>query len=144
MFFFFQAEDGIRDYKVTGVQTCALPIYELREGEVGLFGERNRRVERLFGVARETEDERAEHVDAVAAERAQPRDEFVAGEVEPLVDVVEAVARDRLDADERAENPRALHRVEKLRILGRPHRDLRVEDEILRQRGEARHQREAL
>src|SRR5205807_3521651 len=24
---FFQAEDGIRDYKVTGVQTCALPIY---------------------------------------------------------------------------------------------------------------------
>src|SRR5256885_12451992 len=27
--FFFQAEDGIRDYKVTGVQTCALPIFTL-------------------------------------------------------------------------------------------------------------------
>ena len=27
-FFFFQAEDGIRDYKVTGVQTCALPIWQ--------------------------------------------------------------------------------------------------------------------
>src|SRR5947209_13745154 len=26
-FFFFQAEDGIRDIGVTGVQTCALPIY---------------------------------------------------------------------------------------------------------------------
>src|SRR5207245_11568102 len=26
-FFFFQAEDGIRDATVTGVQTCALPIY---------------------------------------------------------------------------------------------------------------------
>src|SRR5688500_20317536 len=26
LFFFFQAEDGIRDYRVTGVQTCALPI----------------------------------------------------------------------------------------------------------------------
>src|SRR5256885_12265516 len=26
IYFFFQAEDGIRDYKVTGVQTCALPI----------------------------------------------------------------------------------------------------------------------
>ena len=26
-FFFFQAEDGIRDSPVTGVQTCALPIY---------------------------------------------------------------------------------------------------------------------
>src|SRR5215213_2037736 len=33
-FFFFQAEDGIRDWSVTGVQTCALPIFEqtLRNG----------------------------------------------------------------------------------------------------------------
>src|SRR5256885_12131673 len=29
--FFFQAEDGIRDYKVTGVQTCALPISQVVE-----------------------------------------------------------------------------------------------------------------
>src|SRR3989441_8674686 len=29
-FFFFQAEDGIRDKLVTGVQTCALPIYPAR------------------------------------------------------------------------------------------------------------------
>src|SRR5690606_40853328 len=28
-FFFFQAEDGIRDFHVTGVQTCALPISSL-------------------------------------------------------------------------------------------------------------------
>src|SRR5438046_4848438 len=28
-FFFFQAEDGIRDWSVTGVQTCALPIYDV-------------------------------------------------------------------------------------------------------------------
>src|SRR5690606_336498 len=27
-YFFFQAEDGIRDFHVTGVQTCALPIFE--------------------------------------------------------------------------------------------------------------------
>src|SRR5690606_41073479 len=27
-FFFFQAEDGIRDFHVTGVQTCALPILQ--------------------------------------------------------------------------------------------------------------------
>src|SRR5256885_1244843 len=38
--FFLQAEDGIRDYKVTGVQTCALPIFDdppfaLKEG--GIF-----------------------------------------------------------------------------------------------------------
>src|SRR5256885_9898820 len=33
--FFFQAEDGIRDYKVTGVQTCALPICH-GDGRLGL------------------------------------------------------------------------------------------------------------
>src|SRR2546422_6709535 len=43
IFFFFQAEDGIRDVAVTGVQTCALPIYladvaagELREPQVAI------------------------------------------------------------------------------------------------------------
>src|SRR6266487_1027245 len=35
-FFFFQAEDGIRDGRVTGVQTCALPI-SLRGERVHLF-----------------------------------------------------------------------------------------------------------
>src|SRR5438874_3245298 len=34
-FFFFQAEDGIRDLYVTGVQTCALPI--LTRGDVGVL-----------------------------------------------------------------------------------------------------------
>src|SRR5207245_7533153 len=32
--FFFQAEDGIRDATVTGVQTCALPIYLLSGGRL--------------------------------------------------------------------------------------------------------------
>src|ERR1019366_6235268 len=32
IFFFFQAEDGIRDWSVTGVQTCALPIYSTARG----------------------------------------------------------------------------------------------------------------
>src|SRR5579863_1498096 len=39
LFFFFQAEDGIRDGRVTGVQTCALPIWRQRahgEGRVPL------------------------------------------------------------------------------------------------------------
>src|SRR5207302_3984207 len=36
--FFFQAEDGIRDFHVTGVQTCALPIFE--------FFTRGRRIRR--------------------------------------------------------------------------------------------------
>src|SRR5690606_39321196 len=35
-FFFFQAEDGIRDFHVTGVQTCALPILYI--GDTGVKG----------------------------------------------------------------------------------------------------------
>src|SRR5436305_10220793 len=35
IFFFFQAEDGIRDADVTGVQTCALPIWAGRPGRSG-------------------------------------------------------------------------------------------------------------
>src|ERR1022692_1745181 len=41
VFFFFQAEDGIRDYKVTGVQTCALPISgssHLQDLSIGVGG----------------------------------------------------------------------------------------------------------
>src|SRR5688500_20158213 len=57
--FFFQAEDGIRDYKVTGVQTCALPIFflEAREGMRGAG-----RVVRAAGLA--------SHGDRLAEERA--------------------------------------------------------------------------
>src|SRR5207302_6664054 len=44
LFFFFQAEDGIRYFHVTGVQTCALPIlradYEFAEGRRGRAGRR--------------------------------------------------------------------------------------------------------
>src|SRR5688500_19950169 len=61
MYFVFQAEDGIRDYKVTGVQTCALPIC----GEVrlrGLRGRRGRRPRLLDGggARARTEQEREE------------------------------------------------------------------------------------
>src|SRR2546428_8017316 len=36
--FFFQAEDGIRDLIVTGVQTCALPISALVDAGIGRLG----------------------------------------------------------------------------------------------------------
>src|SRR5690606_40966565 len=42
--FFFQAEDGIRGFHVTGVQTCALPIYR---GGVAMVGEAGRELVRL-------------------------------------------------------------------------------------------------
>ena len=34
--FFFQEEDGIRDSQVSGVQTCALPIYTVSGNNVGV------------------------------------------------------------------------------------------------------------
>src|SRR5262249_9722810 len=40
--FFFQAEDGIRDWSVTGVQTCALPIWLRRGVTLLLFPEGTR------------------------------------------------------------------------------------------------------
>src|SRR6266540_5150945 len=41
-FFFFQAEDGIRYRDVTGVQTCALPIYSLAENPAIVVGDADR------------------------------------------------------------------------------------------------------
>src|SRR2546430_12731252 len=103
LFFFFQAEDGIRDLTVTGVQTCALPIYP---GDVGR-GHR-RPAEHAIGIARcRTEDRRARsaEVDRLAAEVRERRQgvgarrgrhrndvrEIVAGRVERRRVVVRAV-----------------------------------------------------
>src|SRR5256885_8382236 len=77
LFFFFQAEDGIRDYKVTGVQTCALPILaqhgglrlahhdDQRAGRAGMGRRRHRSGGRHAGPA---------GVDADSARRRVPSD----------------------------------------------------------------------
>src|SRR3712207_9511016 len=62
--FFFQAEDGIRDIGVTGVQTCALPIFLLAGGGTGLGavlsrGTAGRPVARAVVTAAATEIRRA-------------------------------------------------------------------------------------
>src|SRR2546429_6580500 len=63
LFFFFQAEAGIRDVAVTGVQTCALPISrcrerDAREPERRVFGAHARRVvgRRLIETAMDQHD----------------------------------------------------------------------------------------
>src|SRR2546427_2793272 len=76
-FFFFQAEDGIRDLTVTGVQTCALPIYGvsvpgedaagvLRGREWGAGGHGNSGARSGRGVLRR-ELQRSSHVSNAAA-----------------------------------------------------------------------------
>src|SRR5207249_7517504 len=49
IYFFFQAEDGIRDRNVTGVQTCALPISFLRDIDHLPCGCSERPAKQLFG-----------------------------------------------------------------------------------------------
>src|SRR5690606_40334203 len=66
-FFFFQAEDGIRDFHVTGVQTCALPIYVVDHDAVDL--------ERAAGDLFESGD-RAQQGGLAAARRADEDDEL--------------------------------------------------------------------
>src|SRR5256885_5704137 len=66
---FFQAEDGIRDYKVTGVQTCALPICTDRPREVG--GHRGHEQLDLAAIAEP--DQVRWLADAVADERDERR-----------------------------------------------------------------------
>src|SRR5438128_11303508 len=59
--FFFQAEDGIRDATVTGVQTCALPIYcfSLSRRTETISARTGNRVSRLFrGLSEERSEER--------------------------------------------------------------------------------------
>ena len=60
-FFFFQAEDGIRDYDVTGVQTCALPI--CRDADV--YPEFGRAMGQLARFAKPIIDEEAPLPDSV-------------------------------------------------------------------------------
>src|SRR6266566_1164269 len=61
IFFFFQAEDGIRDYKVTGVQTCALPISCRRiEGPICYGGSKSQGIPTSESSARRTASCRSE------------------------------------------------------------------------------------
>src|SRR3712207_5360509 len=64
MFFFFQAEDGIRDIGVTGVQTCALPLTP-REVEVlshVAVGKSNREIARELHLSLSTVKTHLEHI----------------------------------------------------------------------------------
>src|SRR5579883_399412 len=49
-FFFFQAEDGIRDFHVTGVQTCALPIWPRNRLLVGIADQALHGIPRPMGI----------------------------------------------------------------------------------------------
>src|SRR2546426_2515909 len=114
-FFFFQAEDGIRDYKVTGVQTCALPIYDLLENEVGHGGleipvDHRERGEVEGGVRAH------QHPDPTGASKDgtehEPDDRGLFGAGEPLERIVRQPKHQR--GEEHDERPSAHARSEQL------------------------------
>src|SRR6266508_6215968 len=71
--FFFQAEDGIRDGHVTGVQTCALPI--LIDSEL----ERERKVDRVLPRQGRNRKRNARQVDALVRADPPTDDHLTAG-----------------------------------------------------------------
>ncbi len=117
---------------------------ELRERHARALRDGNGRVERGLTVARQPEDERAEHVDAVMLERTKPVHETLSRLVEALVHVFQPFGRHRFDSDERAFDARRLHRVQEVRILRRFHRDLREEHHVVGELGQPVHQLEPL
>src|SRR5206468_7414771 len=84
-FFFFQAEDGIRDLIVTGVQTCALPISREIEG-----------APRAVAGAERAQQRQMEHVDAGLIDVVEVAVRHVA-----LADPQRDVVHDRRVLDER-------------------------------------------
>src|SRR5438876_1614804 len=79
-FFFFQAEDGIRDGRVTGVQTCALPISLYAKGKIRLQGDLSEWVAEATAPLREAP---LTHEIALAAQQLtlpnpDPADRFIA------------------------------------------------------------------
>src|SRR3712207_8774141 len=73
MVFFFQAEDGIRDIGVTGVQTCALPISEQPEERFTFHSSRMR----MMNVTPEELRAMNAQMDRCAAELADARCDVV-------------------------------------------------------------------
>src|SRR5215471_19745451 len=74
-FFFFQAEDGIRDLYVTGVQTCALPIWEgggmtAQDSKLGLDPAMVRAARHLARIAGQPIVDMARSHSTVSVERA--------------------------------------------------------------------------
>src|SRR5690349_22417714 len=76
LFFFFQAEDGIRDLYVTGVQTCALPISEPVPPLLALKAVR----ERIAEVRAELQALRDREIELMAAVSGMAREPIAADE----------------------------------------------------------------
>src|SRR2546430_8321002 len=83
-FFFFQAEDGIRDLTVTGVQTCALPISHETQGDRADHAlDLDRRDRRRRGQCRSRDDEQHGYEQETEAGRSRGGSEAGANDDRP-------------------------------------------------------------
>src|SRR5207245_8768746 len=73
IFFFFQAEDGIRDATVTGVQTCALPISAAQRGPPARATYLGAGGPRCAAVARAYEEDRRLGLDVLSVRSEERR-----------------------------------------------------------------------
>ena len=118
--------------------------HKLREGDPGTLSQVGGRLERLRTVARQSENERAEHMNAVRLERLQALDERFTRQIESLVHVLQPLRCDRLHADERSADSGAHHGLQERRIFCGFHRDLGEEQHVVGEPGQSVHQGEAL
>ena len=101
MFFFFPAEYGIRDYDVTGVQTCALPIYTIRWNGLDKEAETllaRAKTDRINSIERDRADaERAAHSELQAAEQSERerREAITANMIAQAIDAFERADYDK-------------------------------------------------
>src|SRR5207244_9330412 len=116
---FFQAEDGIRDDLVTGVQTCALPISELtgiRESVAGLHAVRDSFAARIAALSATLTDIETTVVQAQAAD-AEVTAKIANPGLPPLADPAPAL-RQRLNSlsaqGEAADWPRLADELDRL------------------------------
>src|SRR5882672_3039831 len=117
-FFFFQAEDGIRDHCVTGVQTCALPICTFGQGD-GSLGvlpqghERNSQVSRLLlhaaGIGYRDRAAHHEIHEFDVTQRFDDADRQAAGDGLEEAEVLETPAGTGVDGEHDRELTRQLH-----------------------------------
>src|SRR3989454_11238397 len=126
--FFFQAEDGIRDYKVTGVQTCALPISFSSLRDEGRLEERVTRIARELAwladradLVRELIEEQARAEKALARVHEKvasiDQDSFVLTEYKSQLEQLKDDLRNEADDSHRLIQPLDDAKIEALRQL---------------------------